>query len=131
LSYRSGQAWKRPRCRTRIQASIGLRYEDLPRMQAITEAVQHLLENHPDIDNRQMILVSFDEWAGSSINMLVYFFTRTTVWQEYLHVQQKIFLEIADIVKEAGGDFAFNCTTLYPAPGLDSTHPIQKLTTAR
>jgi MscS family membrane protein len=115
----------------RIKASIGLRYEDLPRMQAITETVQHLLENHPDIDNRQMILVSFDEWAGSSINMLVYCFTRTTVWRDYLHVQQKIFLEIADIVKDAGGDFAFNCTTLYPAPELDSSHPIHTFTTAR
>jgi MscS family membrane protein len=115
----------------RIKASISLRYEDLPRMQSITEAVQHLLETHPDIDSRQMILVSFDEWAGSSINMLVYCFTRTTVWSEYLHVQQKIFLQIADIVKEAGGDFAFNCTTLYPAPDLDSSHPIRSLTASR
>lgn len=112
----------------RIKASISLRYEDLTRMQQITEAVQHLLETHPDIDNKQMILVSFDEWAGSSINMLVYCFTRTTVWADYLHIQQKIFLEIADIVKAAGGDFAFNCTTLYPAPDLDSNHPIRSLT---
>ena len=115
----------------RIKASISLRYEDLTRMQQITEAVQHLLETHPDIDNKQMILVSFDEWAGSSINMLVYCFTRTTVWADYLHIQQKIFLEIADIVKAAGGDFAFNCTTLYPAPDLDSNHPIRTLTASR
>lgn len=112
----------------RIKASISLRYEDIGRMQQITEAVQHLLETHPDIDNKQMILVSFDEWAGSSINMLVYCFTRTTVWADYLHIQQKIFLEIADIVKQAGGDFAFNCTTLYPAPDLASNHPIRTLT---
>jgi MscS family membrane protein len=32
------------------------------------------------------------------------------------------------IVKAAGGDFAFNCTTLYPAPDLDSNHPIRSLT---
>ena len=115
----------------RIKASISLRYEDLTRMQQITEAVQHLLETHPDIDNKQMILVSFDEWAGSSINMLVYCFTRTTVWADYLHIQQKIFLEIAAIVKAAGGDFAFNCTTLYPAPDLDSNHPIRTLTASR
>lgn len=111
-----------------IKASIGLRYEDLPRMQQITEAVKHLLHTHEDIDHQQMILVSFDEWASSSINMLVYCFTRTTVWSEYLHVQQKIFLQIADLVKAAGGDFAFNCTTLYPAPDLSSNHPIRSLT---
>ena len=58
----------------------------------------------------------------------MYCFTRTTVWSEYLAVQQKIFLEIAKIVQEAGGDFAFNCTTLYPAPDLSSNHPIRSLT---
>jgi len=115
----------------RIKASISLRYEDLPHIQQITEAVQHLLETHPDIDQQQRILVSFDEWASSSINMLVYCFTRTTVWSDFLQVQQKIFLEIAEIVKQAGGDFAFNCTTLYPAPNLDSNHPIRSLTASR
>jgi MscS family membrane protein len=50
------------------------------------------------------------------------------VWSDYLAVQQKIFLEIAKIVQEAGGDFAFNCTTLYPAPDLGNNHPIRSLT---
>ena len=111
----------------RIKASISLRYEDLPRIEAIAEAVNELLHNHPDIDSKQMILVSFNEWASSSINLLVYCFTRTTVWSDYLAVQQKIFLEIAKIVQEAGGDFAFNCTTLYPAPDLGNNHPIRSL----
>jgi MscS family membrane protein len=111
-----------------IKASISLRYEDLPRIEAIAEAVNELLHNHPDIDSKQMILVSFNEWASSSINLLVYCFTRTTVWSDYLAVQQKIFLEIAKIVQEAGGDFAFNCTTLYPAPDLGNNHPIRSLT---
>ena len=111
-----------------IKASISLRYEDLPRIEAIAAAVNELLHNHPDIDSKQMVLVSFNEWANSSINLLVYCFTRTTVWSEYLAVQQKIFLEIAKIVQEAGGDFAFNCTTLYPAPDLNRNHPIRSLT---
>ena len=111
-----------------IKASISLRYEDLPRIESIAAAVNELLHNHPDIDTKQMVLVSFNEWASSSINLLVYCFTRTTVWSEYLAVQQKIFLEIAKIVQEAGGDFAFNCTTLYPAPDLSSNHPIRSLT---
>jgi MscS family membrane protein len=113
----------------RIKASISLRYEDLPRIETIAQAVNELLHNHPDIDSKQMILVSFNEWADSSINLLVYCFTRTTVWSEYLAVQQTIFLAIAKIVQEAGGNFAFNCTTLYPAPDLDSKHPIHSLTT--
>ena len=100
----------------RIKANISLRYEDLDRIQGITEEVKAMLEQHPDIDHNQIILVNFNAWDASSINMMVYCFTDTTVWKEWLDIQQRIFLEIAAIVKRSGADFAFNCTTLYPAP---------------
>jgi len=103
----------------RIKASISLRYEDLFRIERITENVKSMLINHPLIDKEQTILVNFNEWDQSSINMLVYCFTKTTVWKEWLDIQQNIFLQIANIVKEEGGDFAFDCTTLYPSPDLN------------
>ncbi len=100
----------------RIKATISLRYEDLDRIQAVTEEVRSMLEKHPDIDKNQSILVNFNAWDASSINMMVYCFTKTTAWQEWLNIQQAVFLEIASIVKRSGADFAFDCTTLYPAP---------------
>jgi len=103
----------------RILANISLRYEDLGRIAGITTDVRRLLEQHPDIDQKQTILVNFNEWDASSINMMVYCFTTTTVWREWLDIQQSIFLEIAAIVQRTGADFAFNCTTLYPAPESD------------
>lgn len=111
----------------RIKASISLRYEDLPRIEAITKNVRSLLLNHPDIDQKQSILVNFNEWDSSSINMMVYCFTKTTVWKDWLDIQQEVFLQIADIVQKAGGDFAFNCATLYPAPNLNDDNPISRL----
>lgn len=104
----------------RILANISLRYEDLGRIAGITTDVRQLLEQHPDIDQRQTILVNFNEWDASSINMMVYCFTKTTMWREWLDIQQSIFLEIAAIVQRTGADFAFNCTTLYPAPDLNA-----------
>ena len=115
----------------RIKASISLRYEDLPRIEGIADDVRNLLSTHPGIDQEQIILVNFNEWDSSSINMMVYCFTKTTVWKEWLDIQQDVFLQIANIVQKAGGDFAFNCTTLYPAPGLADEDPISRLTQAR
>ncbi len=115
----------------RIKASISLRYEDLPRIQGISDDVRSLLSNHPDIDQEQIILVNFNEWDSSSINLMVYCFTKTTVWKDWLNIQQQVFLQIADIVQKAGGDFAFNSTTLYPAPGLGDEHPISQLTKSK
>lgn len=103
----------------RILANISLRYEDIDKIASITEEVREHLKHHPQIDQTQIILVNFNQWDASSINMMVYCFTKTTAWGEWLSIQQAIFLDIAGIVKGKGADFAFNCTTLYPAPNLD------------
>jgi MscS family membrane protein len=87
-------------------------------MDTITKQVRALLKNHNAIDNDQIILVHFNAWESSSLNLQVYCFTKTTIWQDYLDIQQEIFLEIANIVKANNADFAFDCTTLYPAPNL-------------
>ena len=108
-----GQMYNRP-----IKANIGLRYEDIDKMNAITEQIRAMLQQHPEIDQEQLILVNFNAWEQSSINLLVYCFTTTTVWKDYLDIQQDVFLKIANLVKANGAAFAFNCTTLYPALGL-------------
>ena len=104
----------------RIKASIGLRYEDISRINAITKEVRDLLLNHSDIDQKQIILVNFKEWDSSSINMMVYCFTKTTDWKQWLDVQQNVFLQIANIIKKAGGDFANPSITIYPTPKVNN-----------
>ena len=106
----------------RILANISLRYEDISKIAGITDKVREHLKQHPHIDQKQIILVNFNQWDASSINMMVYCFTKTTAWAEWLDIQQSIFLDIANIVKRSGADFAFNCLTLYPA---SSSNPNQ------
>ena len=106
----------------RILANISLRYEDISKIAGITDKVREHLKQHPHIDQKQIILVNFNQWDASSINMMVYCFTKTTVWAEWLNIQQAIFLDIAGIVQGSGADFAFNCMTLYPA---SSSNPNQ------
>ena len=108
----------------RIKVEISLRYEDINRINRITADVKTMLQNHSEIDQQQAILVNFNEWGNSSINMLVYCFTKTTVWSDWLDIQQDIFLQIADIVSEAGADFAFPSTTLYPPSSVNPRHPL-------
>lgn len=108
----------------RIKVEISLRYEDINRINRITADVKAMLQNHSEIDQQQAILVNFNEWGNSSINMLVYCFTKTTVWSDWLDIQQDIFLQIADIVSEAGADFAFPSTTLYPPSSVNPRHPL-------
>lgn len=107
----------------RIKADIALRYEDIPKIETITQRVRDMLATNPDIDRNQPILVHFNEWNSSCVNMLVYCFTRTTRWKQWLDVQQSVFLKIAEIVEQSGARFAMNCTTFYTSQSALSPHP--------
>ena len=108
----------------RIKVEISLRYEDIDRISGITVDVKSMLKSHPEIDQNQTILVNFNQWDSSSVNMLVYCFTKTTLWSAWLDAQQDVFLKIADIVQAAGADFAFPSTTLYPPSTINPQHPL-------
>ena len=44
---------------------------------------------------------------------MVYCFTKTTVWGEWLSLKEQLAYRIKEIVAEAKSDFAFPTTTLY------------------
>ena len=62
----------------RIRETIGLRYDDLAKIGAIVEDVKTMLQNHPDIDNSQETVVAFDQFADSSLNLILQAFCKTT-----------------------------------------------------
>lgn len=100
----------------RIKTTIGLRYEDADKVGDIAEEVRIFLKKHPDIDQGRTILVYFNGFGESSLNIMVYCFTKTKLWEEWLKVQQGIFLAIIGVVKKHNADFAFPSRTLYIEP---------------
>ncbi|WP_304488813.1 mechanosensitive ion channel family protein [Bordetella sp. 15P40C-2] len=97
----------------RINTEIGLRYEDAGKIRGIVDDIRQMLAQHPDIDHTQTTLVYFNAFADSSLNIMVYCFTKTTKWAEWLGIQQAIYLSIIDIVQKHGADFAFPSQTVY------------------
>lgn len=97
----------------RIKTEIGLRYEDADKISAIVDDIRTMLKQDENIDTGQTILVYFDAFADSSLNIMVYCFTKTTVWAEWLDAQQAVYLKIIEIVKSHNADFAYPSQTLY------------------
>ncbi|SUC25635.1 MscS family inner membrane protein YnaI [Providencia rustigianii] len=64
----------------RIKTEIGLRYEDSDKISAIVDDIRTMLKQDENIDTGQTLLVYFDAFADSSLNIMVYCFTKTTVW---------------------------------------------------
>jgi MscS family membrane protein len=57
--------------------------------------------------------VRIDSFNDSSIDIMVYCFTKTTVWGEWLEVKEALAYKIKEIVEGAGSGFAFPSRSLY------------------
>ncbi len=101
----------------RIKETVGLRYDDAGKVGAISAAIREMISNHEDIDTNQTLIVNFDTFADSSLNIMVYTFTKTCNWIEYHRVKEDVLLKIIDIVEQHGAECAFPTTTLHvPEP---------------
>lgn len=141
LANKSIRNWNRRKVGRRMKMSIGLTY-DSPRekLEKCVLQIRELLINSPKIsksdDDRGVIeyeaafkkdivsiddylgykstlMVFIDEFAPSSINILIYCFTKTVAWAEFLEVKEEIMLEIMKIVEENNLSFAFPSQSLY------------------
>ncbi len=59
------------------------------------------------------LFVHVDSFNDSSIDFLIYCFTKTTVWTEWLEHKEAFALKLIEIVENAGTGFAFPSRTLY------------------
>ncbi|MCY4266081.1 MAG: mechanosensitive ion channel family protein [Gammaproteobacteria bacterium] len=104
----------------RIKETIGIRYCDAAKMNAIVADVKNMLENHKEIDSSQTLIVNFNSYGPSSLDFFIYTFTKTTNWIRFHEIKQDVLLKIIEIVHAHAADFAFPTTTL---DGLDAIRP--------
>ena len=90
----------------RINASIGIVSDDAGKIKTIVSQIKDMLEKNDAIDKSQALVVNFDQIGNYSLNILVYCFTKTTVWKEWLEIQEDIYLAIIDIVQKNGSSIA-------------------------
>jgi MscS family membrane protein len=108
----------------RIKEVIGLRYDDFKVVAPICEAIRTMLQDHEGIDATQTLIVNFNVFGATSLDIMVYTFTKTTEWVEYHHVKQDVLLKIGDIVEAHGAELAFPTQTLHVASVPDEMHTL-------
>ena len=97
----------------RVKQVVGVTYETSPEtMEKIVQAIRDLLAEDPGV-NQEFILVNWTDFGSSSLDILVYYFTATTKWLEYMDIRQRINVKIANVVREHGSSVAFPTRTLY------------------
>jgi MscS family membrane protein len=97
----------------RIKETIGLRYDDFAAVAAIVADIKAMLQSHPGIDANQTLIVNFLQFGASSLDLMIYTFTKTTVWVEYHGIKQDVLLRIGEIIARHGAEIAFPTQTLH------------------
>ena len=97
----------------RIKETIGVRYNDATRLSTILEDIRSMLSAHPDLDQRQFMMVHFVHFGPSSLDVSLYCFTKTTAWEAFRSIQEDVFLRIIAIIEQHGGECAFPTQTVH------------------
>ena len=102
----------------RIKETIGIRYDDVSKMEVIIDDVKKMLQEHEDIDTNQTLIVNFNEFAPSSLDFFIYTFTKTTNWIRFHEVKQDVLLKVIRIVESHGAECAFPTSTVHIPDGV-------------
>ncbi|WP_262696167.1 mechanosensitive ion channel family protein [Kordiimonas aquimaris] len=100
----------------RIKWVIGLEYGSTAKqLNAVRDGIESYLSSNKDYvqPEETTSFVRIDQFSDSSIDVLLYCFTHTTNWLEWLEIKEKLLLEIKQLVEDAGTGFAFPSRSLY------------------
>jgi len=97
-----------------IKEMIGIRNTDAAVLDKITQEIRTMLQAHPGIDQRRLLLTHFTGFGPSSLKINIYAFTKTVDRKTYHDVQQDIFLKIIQIIEQNGAALAFPLTLHAP-----------------
>ncbi|MCH7807439.1 MAG: mechanosensitive ion channel family protein, partial [Proteobacteria bacterium] len=100
----------------RIKWLIGIEYSATrEQLQQIRDDIEAHISNNEDfaLPDDVATFVRIDRFSDSSIDILLYCFTVTTDWGEWLEIKESLVLTIKDIVESTGTGFAFPSRSLY------------------
>jgi MscS family membrane protein len=79
----------------------------------IKTEIENMLKAHSGISQKDSLMVYFDSFGDSSLNIFIYTFTNTANWAKYLEIREDIHIKIMKIVEDAGSSFAFPSQSIY------------------
>ena len=100
----------------RIMFNVGLIYQTSPEtIMAIRKDIETYIANNNDLANADeaTTTIRVTQFNDSSIDMLIYCFTRSTKWHDFCAAREQLILEIMKIVKKNGSDFAYPTSTIH------------------
>ena len=101
----------------RIYWMIGVEYRTTQEQLAeVVRGINDYVHNSGDFEtdpDRVSTLIHVDSFNDSSIDIMLYCFTKTTKWAEWMRVKEELLYHIKGLVEGAGTGFAFPSSSVY------------------
>jgi len=133
--------WNKRKLGRRIKMKLGVKYDSkIEDINKAVIAIREMLKNHPDIATQETkyehtrrrdgrvaklvskddlegvkrtLLVYLDDFSDSSIDILVYCYSKSVKWEAWLQVKQDVMEKIMKIFEENHLEFAFPSLSIY------------------
>ncbi|MFT6463183.1 MAG: MscS family membrane protein [Maricaulis maris] len=105
---------------------IGVRYDTTSdQLREIRDKVLGYVQSHPEYAQAPEVstFMRVDSFGPSSIDFMLYCFTKTTNWGEWLRLKEELAFFIKETVEAAGTEFAFPSTSVYVESGAEVFSP--------
>lgn len=71
------------------------------KIETLLSKLKEMLNNHDDI-NKDLIVVNLDGFGEATLQIMIYYFTKTTSWVTYLKVSEDVNIKVLRIFEETG-----------------------------
>ena len=100
----------------RIYWQVSLCYSaSVSQLRQVRDEIEAYILSDPAFESpaKMSTFVRIDRFSDSSIDLLIYCFTKTVKWGEWLSIKEALLYRIKEIVEQAGTGFAFPSRSLY------------------
>ena len=93
--------------------TVGVTYSTTPeQMEELLQRIRQLLQDDEGVD-QDFFLVRFTGFGASSLDIFLYYFTKSTKWDEHLAVRERVNLNIMRAVNGMGLSIAFPTRSIH------------------
>ena len=97
----------------RVYQTVGVTYEtSAEQMEQAVAAIREIVENDEGVD-KGFIVIRFTEFGDSSLNILIYYFTKDVAFADHVATKERINLAVMSKLSDMGLSIAFPTRTLY------------------
>ncbi len=89
--------------------------DDKTEYELSSEVMARVLQKEDQFGVRKTLLVYLNDYGDSAMNILVYCFSKSIDWEEWLRVKQDVMVRISEILTKNNLSFAFPSRTIYLA----------------